>query len=211
MKSLKLGEKNLTLNILSYQLPGVKLLKVFIYIYIYAKMTQRKTYLAIVGVHWHHMYILVCGLDKALAPLLESETWLDRKCPSVSDGTCSVAPTSLLLASWTNPTLTQGNLPFLASLEQFSPADRCSLGVSNEIPYSDWPCLSYKPEKKKIAVRHPASSQERVGSGKREIRGQPTYISQLPASSHTSLVIPCLESNSQVFTLCPGVLPCVFH
>lgn len=55
--------------------------------------------------------------------------------------------------------------------------------------------LSLAQTKKGIAARHPAGSQERVGLGEREIRGQPTSISYFPASSHTSWVFPWLESN----------------
>jgi len=72
-----------------------------------AEMTQQETWAAVVRLHWHQMYILGYELDKTLAPLLEPETLLDRKCPNVSIAICSTAPTFLLPTSWNNPALTQ--------------------------------------------------------------------------------------------------------
>jgi len=152
------------------------------------------------------MNILGCGWNRTLAHLLDSETSLGRKCPRVSVAICSIAPTSFLLASWTNPALTQREIRhFLHHQNSFLQ----QIGVPWRSPMKL--LIQIGQTEKGIVARHPAVCRERVGSGEREIRGQPIYISQLPASSHIFRVFPCLESNSQAFPPHPGVLLCLFH
>lgn len=105
IESLKFAEKNLTLVFHPTRRSGWNYSG--FYTHHPAEMTQQETWAAMVGLHWHQMYILGYVLDKTLAPLLEPETLLDRKCPNVSIAICSTAPTFLLLTSWNNPALTQ--------------------------------------------------------------------------------------------------------
>lgn len=142
IESLKLAEKNLTLVFHPTRCSGWNYSG--FYTHHPAEMTQQETWAAMVRLHWHQMYFLGYELDKTLAPLLEPETLLDRKCPNVSIAICSTAPTFLLPPDQLEQSSSdsEGNLPFLASPEQFSPADRCSLEISNETPHSIWPCLA---------------------------------------------------------------------
>lgn len=127
IKSLKLGEKNLTLTLLSYQLLGVKLLRVSYIPPCWDDTAgdlhgdSRVTLTSDV----HFGMWVGRGIDTP------SWIWLDKKCPRVSVAICSVAPGSLLLASWTNPALTQREIcHFLYHQNSFLP----QIGVPQRSP-----------------------------------------------------------------------------
>lgn len=137
IKSLKLGKKNLTLNILSYQLLGVKLLRV-----LYLPPCWDDT-----AGDWHgdsrvtltsyvHFGMWV-GQDIGIPSWIWNLVGWEMPWCLCCYLLCSsnLHPPGQLDQSSSD---SEGNLPFLASPEQFSPADRCSLEVSNKTPCSDW-------------------------------------------------------------------------